>query len=305
MYPLGSCTMKHNPRLNEKMARLPGFADIHPLQPASTVQGALTLMDQLAHWLKTLTGMPASGAHAQGRRPWRAVRHDGDPRRAGSRRRGPPQAWCWCPKVAHGTNPATAAFLGYTVDPFRPATTARRPRGHGQGRAGPDVAAHHADQPQHLRPVRDPTSSRSLRSRPRSVGGVLLLRWRQLQRHRRARCVRAISASTPCTSTCTRPSPRRMAAADRVPVRWCFPRRWRRSRRCLRQARAMASPRRAGRTRRRRGQAFGRITAFHGQMGMFVRALDLHAEPRRRRPAPGRQGRRAQRQLRHGPPRRT
>ncbi|HEY0052801.1 MAG TPA: aminomethyl-transferring glycine dehydrogenase subunit GcvPB, partial [Caulobacteraceae bacterium] len=58
LYPLGSCTMKHNPRLNEKMARLPGFADIHPLQPQSTVQGALELMDQLAHWLKTLTGMP-------------------------------------------------------------------------------------------------------------------------------------------------------------------------------------------------------------------------------------------------------
>ncbi len=59
LYPLGSCTMKHNPRLNEKLARLPGFADIHPLQPVSTVQGALELIDTLAHWLKTLTGMPA------------------------------------------------------------------------------------------------------------------------------------------------------------------------------------------------------------------------------------------------------
>ena len=49
MYPLGSCTMKHNPRLNEKMARLPGFSDIHPLQPVSTVQGALELMNQLSH----------------------------------------------------------------------------------------------------------------------------------------------------------------------------------------------------------------------------------------------------------------
>src|SRR3984957_19790687 len=52
LYPLGSCTMKHNPRLNEKVARLPGFADIHPLQPTSTVQGALILMETLAHWLK-------------------------------------------------------------------------------------------------------------------------------------------------------------------------------------------------------------------------------------------------------------
>ena len=68
-FPLGSCTMKHNPRLNERMARLPGFSDIHPLQPTSTVQGALELIDTLAHWLKTLTGMPAvamspaAGAH--------------------------------------------------------------------------------------------------------------------------------------------------------------------------------------------------------------------------------------------------
>ena len=47
LYPLGSCTMKHNPRLNERMARLPGFADLHPMQPISTVQGALALMVQL------------------------------------------------------------------------------------------------------------------------------------------------------------------------------------------------------------------------------------------------------------------
>ena len=63
--------MKHNPRLNEKMARLPGFGDIHPLQPVSTVQGALELIDRLAHWLKALTGMPAvamppaAGAHGE------------------------------------------------------------------------------------------------------------------------------------------------------------------------------------------------------------------------------------------------
>ena len=71
LYPLGSCTMKHNPRLNEKLARLPGFADLHPMQPLATVQGALELIDTLAHWLKTLTGMPAvamtpaAGAHGE------------------------------------------------------------------------------------------------------------------------------------------------------------------------------------------------------------------------------------------------
>ena len=59
LYPLGSCTMKHNPRLGEKMARLAGFADIHPLQPQATVPGALALMGELARWLTVLTGMPA------------------------------------------------------------------------------------------------------------------------------------------------------------------------------------------------------------------------------------------------------
>ena len=48
LFPLGSCTMKHNPRLNEKMARLPGFADVHPLQPVDTVQGALAVINELA-----------------------------------------------------------------------------------------------------------------------------------------------------------------------------------------------------------------------------------------------------------------
>ncbi len=89
MYPLGSCTMKHNPRLNEKLARLPGFAEAHPLQPEETVQGALELIDTLAHWLKTLTGMPAvamspaAGAHGEtcGLMAIRAALQDrGDPR---------------------------------------------------------------------------------------------------------------------------------------------------------------------------------------------------------------------------------
>ena len=71
IFPLGSCTMKHNPRLNEKMARLPGFADIHPLQPEKTVQGALALMTELSRWLIELTGMeavalsPKAGAHGE------------------------------------------------------------------------------------------------------------------------------------------------------------------------------------------------------------------------------------------------
>ena len=71
LYPLGSCTMKHNPRLNEKMARLPGFADVHPLQPVSTAQGALEVIEALSNALLTMTGMdaiamsPKAGAHGE------------------------------------------------------------------------------------------------------------------------------------------------------------------------------------------------------------------------------------------------
>ena len=101
LYPLGSCTMKHNPRLNEKIARLSGFADLHPLQPVATIQGALALIDLLAHWLKTLTGLPAvamspaAGAHGElcGLMTIRAALTD----------RGDPRTWVLVPESAHGT----------------------------------------------------------------------------------------------------------------------------------------------------------------------------------------------------------
>jgi glycine dehydrogenase subunit 2 len=114
-YPLGSCTMKHNPRLNERMARLPGFADIHPLQPLSTVAGALALIHELARWLVALTGMPAialspkAGAHGElcGMMAIKAAL-------AARRER---RAVILVPESAHGTNPATAALLGLRVEP--------------------------------------------------------------------------------------------------------------------------------------------------------------------------------------------
>lgn len=139
MYPLGSCTMKHNPRLNEKLARLPGFADLHPLQPQSTVQGALELIDTLAHWLKTLTGMPAiamspgAGAHGElcGMMAIRtAIDHRGE-----SRTR------VLVPESAHGTNPATAAALGFTVETIEATEDGRVHLAGFRDRLGPDVAA--------------------------------------------------------------------------------------------------------------------------------------------------------------------
>ena len=115
VYPLGSCTMKHNPRLNEKVARMPGFGDIHPLQPQSTVQGALALMYELSHWITTLTGMPAvaltpkAGAHGEwcGMASIRA-RLDADGHTHKRR--------VLVPESAHGTNPATAVQCGFSVD---------------------------------------------------------------------------------------------------------------------------------------------------------------------------------------------
>ena len=113
LYPLGSCTMKYNPRINEELARLPGFARCHPLQPESTAQGSLELMAELERMLIALTGLervtlqPAAGAQgeltgillAQA-----AIRHRGENRR-----------WVLIPDSAHGTNPASAHFAGFEV----------------------------------------------------------------------------------------------------------------------------------------------------------------------------------------------
>ncbi|MFN2386637.1 MAG: aminomethyl-transferring glycine dehydrogenase subunit GcvPB [Thermoanaerobaculia bacterium] len=113
LYPLGSCTMKHNPRINEEMARLPGFAASHPLSPEESVQGALELAWTLERVLVELTGLsrvtlqPAAGA--QGELAGilmirKALARSGNPRKT-----------VLIPDSAHGTNPASAHFAGYKV----------------------------------------------------------------------------------------------------------------------------------------------------------------------------------------------
>ena len=98
LYPLGSCTMKHNPRLNEKMARLPGFADVHPLQPVSTAQGALEVIEALVQRLADDDRHGRDRDVAEGRRAWRALRHDGDQGRdRGARGRGDAAGSCSFP----------------------------------------------------------------------------------------------------------------------------------------------------------------------------------------------------------------
>lgn len=110
-YPLGSCTMKYNPRINEKVSALPGFADIHPLQPESTVQGALEVLERAEKYLCAITGMDATtfqpAAGAQGEltgvmliKKYHEARGDFG------------RDKILIPDSAHGTNPATAAMCG-------------------------------------------------------------------------------------------------------------------------------------------------------------------------------------------------
>jgi glycine dehydrogenase subunit 2 len=139
LYPLGSCTMKHNPRLNEKLARLAGFADVHPLQPVSTVQGALELMAELAGWLMTLTGMPAVAlspkAGAQGELCGLLAM------RAAHEARGDARHRVLTPVSAHGTNPATAALAGYAVEEIAQTEDGHVDLEDLKAKLGPDVAA--------------------------------------------------------------------------------------------------------------------------------------------------------------------
>ena len=117
MYPLGSCTMKYNPRVNEFVARLEGIAEAHPYQPESLSQGALEVIRLLKSCLLDITGMdtitlqPAAGAHGEftGILLVRAYHQS----------KGNPRHKVIIPDSAHGTNPATAAICGYQVENLR------------------------------------------------------------------------------------------------------------------------------------------------------------------------------------------
>jgi len=141
LFPLGSCTMKHNPRLNERMARLPGFADVHPLQPQSTVQGALELMNELGRWLTELTGMPAvalspkAGAHGE-LCGMMAIKAAIEAKGEGATRRT-----VLVPDSAHGTNPATAALIQFDVKPVPVREDGTVDPEAVRALAGPDTAA--------------------------------------------------------------------------------------------------------------------------------------------------------------------
>src|SRR5215831_6571444 len=114
LYPLGSCTMKYNPKINERMARLEGFVLAHPYMPAEQIQGALEIQMSLERSLAEISGMdavslqPAAGAHGEltGILMIRAYHES----------RGKPRKKILIPDSAHGTNPASAAISGYAVE---------------------------------------------------------------------------------------------------------------------------------------------------------------------------------------------
>lgn len=138
-YPLGSCTMKYNPKVNEEAARL--FQDVHPYQDPSTAQGALQLLYELQGDLAAITGMdafslqPAAGAHAELAgilmiRAYHESRGEGDSRTV-----------VLVPDSAHGTNPATAAMAGYKVREVKTGRNGEVDLAAFEEAIGPDVAA--------------------------------------------------------------------------------------------------------------------------------------------------------------------
>jgi len=123
-YPLGSCTMKYNPRVNEQVVRLPGLAHLHPDQPDDTVQGVLHLLYELQQWLGEISGLPhvtlqpAAGAHGELAgimliRAWHDARGDVNRRTV------------LVPDSAHGTNPASAALAGMKTIEIKSAPNGR------------------------------------------------------------------------------------------------------------------------------------------------------------------------------------
>jgi glycine dehydrogenase subunit 2 len=115
-YPLGSCTMKYNPKRNERVARMPGFSDLHPYQPESTLQGMLQLLYELQEYLQEISGLPAcslqpaAGAHGELTALWVAAAYFRD---VSLKNGGEKRTKVLVPDSAHGTNPASATMAGF------------------------------------------------------------------------------------------------------------------------------------------------------------------------------------------------
>ncbi|MBK5912014.1 glycine dehydrogenase (aminomethyl-transferring) [Rhodothalassium salexigens] len=268
LFPLGSCTMKHNPRLNEKIARLPGFADIHPMQPERTVQGALEVIDTLADWLRKLTNMaaiamsPKAGAHGElcGMMAIRAaLEHRGEQRRT-----------VLVPESAHGTNPATAVFCGFQVKTLASTEDGRVDVAALKAQLGPDVAAIMLTNPNTCGLFE--TDIQEIAALVHEAGGYFYCdgaNFNALIGKVRPGDLGIDAMHFNLHKTCSTPhggggpgsGPTVLseALAPFAPVPWV--------------EKAVGGGLRLKATVRDGNTAFGRMTAFHGQMGMFTRAL--------------------------------
>ena len=274
-FPLGSCTMKHNPRLNEKIARLPGFADLHPLAPQSAAQGALELIDRLAFWLKELTGMPAvamspkAGAHGElcGMMAIKAAieaRGEGDKR-----------IRVLAPESAHGTNPATAVRCGFKVEAIPADETGRVDLAALKEKLGDDIAGIMVTNPntcglfeRDIRAIADAVheaggyfycdganfNAIAGKVKPGDLGVDAM----HINLHK--------TFSTPHGGggPGSGPTVLSQVLAPYAPVPFVVH---------DGDEYHLVETRRAAKTQGEGAESFGRLTAFHGQMGMFTRAL--------------------------------
>ncbi len=267
LFPLGSCTMKHNARLNEAMARLPGFADVHPLQPVSTVQGALTVMAELERYLLTLTGMkavaltPKAGAHGEfcGMAAIKAAIE--------AKGEGATRTVVLVPESAHGTNPATAAVMGFSVRSVPAGDDGKVKVSDVKAALGSDVAAIMLTNPNTCGLFE--TEMKEIADAVHAVGGYFYCdgaNFNAIVGKARPGDLGADAMHINLHKTFSTPHggggpgagpvvfSERLAAF--VPVA-----------QVVKQGDGLALEEHATGTR------FGRLTAFHGQMGMYVRAL--------------------------------
>ena len=274
-FPLGSCTMKHNPRLNEKIARLPGFADLHPLTPEAQCQGALEVIDALSTWLKELTGMPAvamspkAGAHGElcGMMAIKAALE--------ARGEAATRTRVLAPESAHGTNPATAVQCGFTVDEIPADKTGRVDLSALKDMLGPDVAGIMVTNPntcglfeRDIRAIADAVhdaggyfycdganfNAIAGKVKPGDLGVDAM----HINLHK--------TFSTPHGGGGPGSGPTVLsdALAPFAPVPYVV----------VEEGKyTLVETRRAAKAEGESAKSFGRLTAFHGQMGMFTRAL--------------------------------
>ena len=209
LYPLGSCTMKYNPAVNEALSRLDDFADLHPYHPPARAQGALRLMWELERALLALTAMdrmslqPAAGAHGE----WTGLRMI----QAYHRSRGESRDEVLVPDSAHGTNPASATLSHLKTVTVRSGSDGQVDLDDFKTKISTRVAAVMLTNPNTVG-LFEKDILEIARLCSSTTTGRTSMRWSAWRG-------RGTWASTSFTSTCTRPSPPRTAVVAPVPAR--------------------------------------------------------------------------------------